>query len=258
MDLRSTKDFKSKTCKFNSSEISPTRCNNCCILLDLFHYYKARCSEPQILNCKFKMKPELVKRQLDSRFTNLSSNEGSYVYSNNQNDSQMCKIFHQNIRGLSHKIDELMLSLSEINPQVLCITEHHLNSNEINSMDYGQYTLGARYCRRLFNQGGAAIFVPSNIDSEVVELGSFCREKDLEICATKIQLTLTSLLILCVYRSPSDFLYFLTQFFFFNFFIYVQLIHTALGDNPTGYRTCRDNKCKANKSSIILHSPYDI
>jgi len=24
---------------------------NCCILLDLFHYYKAWCSEPQILNC---------------------------------------------------------------------------------------------------------------------------------------------------------------------------------------------------------------
>ena len=132
------------------------------------------------------MNPELVKRQLDSRLTNLSINEGSHRYSNNKNDSQMCKIFHQNIRGLSHKIDELMLSLSEINPQVLCITEHHLNSNEINSMDYGQYTLGARYCRRLFNQGGAAIFVPSNIDSEVVELGSFCREKDLEICATKI------------------------------------------------------------------------
>ena len=62
----------------------------------------------------------------------------------------MCKIFHQNIRGLSHKIDELMLSLSETNPQVLCITDHHLNSNEMNTMDYGQYTLRAQYCRRLF------------------------------------------------------------------------------------------------------------
>ena len=41
-------------------------------------------------------------------------------------------------------------------------------------------------------------------------------------------------------------------------FIYVQLIHTALGDLPTGYRTCRDNTCKANKSSIILHSPYNM
>ena len=95
---------------------------------------------------------------------------------------------------------------------MLCITEHHLNSNEINTMDYGQYTLRAQYCRRLFNQGGAAIFIHNNIDSEVTELSSFCREKDLEICATKIQLISASLLILCVYRSPSgDFSYFLTQ-----------------------------------------------
>ena len=37
--------------KYNC-EISPTRCNNCncCILLDLFHNYKAWCTEPQILN----------------------------------------------------------------------------------------------------------------------------------------------------------------------------------------------------------------
>jgi hypothetical protein len=41
-------------------------------------------------------------------------------------------------------------------------------------------------------------------------------------------------------------------------FIYVQLIHTALGDHPTGYRTCRDNTRKANKNSIILHSPYNM
>jgi len=34
--------------------------------------------------------------------------------------------FHQNIRGLTHKTDELLISLSSVNPQVLCVTEHHL------------------------------------------------------------------------------------------------------------------------------------
>ena len=36
------------------------------------------------------------------------------------------KIFHQNIRGLRNKIDELTLHLSDCVPQVLCFTEHHL------------------------------------------------------------------------------------------------------------------------------------
>jgi len=36
------------------------------------------------------------------------------------------KIFHQNIRGLRNKIDELIMHLSECIPQVLCFTEHHL------------------------------------------------------------------------------------------------------------------------------------
>jgi hypothetical protein len=36
------------------------------------------------------------------------------------------KIFHQNVRGTTHKTKELLISLSQVNPQVLCLTEHHL------------------------------------------------------------------------------------------------------------------------------------
>jgi hypothetical protein len=36
------------------------------------------------------------------------------------------KIFHQNIRGLKSKVDELSNSLSSDYPHVMCLTEHHL------------------------------------------------------------------------------------------------------------------------------------
>ena len=82
-------------------------------------------------------------------------------------------IFHQNIRGITHKTEELLLSLSEINPQVLCITEHHLRSEEINLINLGQYTLGAHYCRWHFRQGGIAIFTLNNIVFDVIDINQF-------------------------------------------------------------------------------------
>ena len=58
--------------------------------------------------------------------------------------------FHQNIRGLTYKVDELLISLSDINPQVPCVTDHHLRPDEINSVHLGHYTLGTHYCRRFY------------------------------------------------------------------------------------------------------------
>jgi hypothetical protein len=39
-------------------------------------------------------------------------------------------MFHQNIRGLLNKSEELVSSLSLDFPQVLCLTEHHLKHFE--------------------------------------------------------------------------------------------------------------------------------
>jgi len=40
-------------------------------------------------------------------------------------------VFHQNIRGLLNKSEELITSLSPGFPQVLCLNEHHLKHFEI-------------------------------------------------------------------------------------------------------------------------------
>ena len=37
-------------------------------------------------------------------------------------------ILHQNVRGLKNKIDEFLISLPQNEPQVICITEHHLQN----------------------------------------------------------------------------------------------------------------------------------
>jgi hypothetical protein len=68
-------------------------------------------------------------------------------------------IYHQNIRGLQNKIDELLMLWSANFPHIICFTEHHLGKDEINCFDINSYYLGANYCWVNHKHGGACIFV---------------------------------------------------------------------------------------------------
>ncbi len=41
-------------------------------------------------------------------------------------------IYHQNIRGLKCKINEFIISMTEVMPHLICITEHHLHDSDSN------------------------------------------------------------------------------------------------------------------------------
>ena len=97
-------------------------------------------------------------------------------------------------------------------PQVLCVSEHHLCSEEINNIKFSPYILGAQYCRQHCKMGGVAIFVTNNIKFNTIDLEQFSNEKDLEACALRISLAQKNLIIVCIYRSPTgDFKYFIKQ-----------------------------------------------
>jgi len=54
------------------------------------------------------------------------------------------KIFHQNIRGLKSKVDELPNSLLPDYPNILCLTEHHLKNFEIDNLPIDRFKLGSK------------------------------------------------------------------------------------------------------------------
>jgi hypothetical protein len=54
----------------------------------------------------------------------------SIINSNNYK-KQILKMYHQNICDLEFKFDELLASLYLDLPDILCISEHHLNSMQI-------------------------------------------------------------------------------------------------------------------------------
>jgi len=74
-------------------------------------------------------------------------------------------LLHPNIRGIFKKIDEFLISLSSNALQVICLTEHHLMTEEIGNVNLGQYTLGALFCRQIYKHGGVCIYVSKDISS---------------------------------------------------------------------------------------------
>jgi hypothetical protein len=93
-----------------------------------------------------------VKKQTPNRTVpdylkpNLNSNTRTrpfHITQNNGNENRdtpshknqpLFVIYHQNIQGLKGKTNEIMLSLTSCNPNIICLTEHHLLHNEIDTI----------------------------------------------------------------------------------------------------------------------------
>jgi exonuclease III len=119
-------------------------------------------------------------------------------------------IYNQNIQGSKSKLNEFMITLSEIKPHVICISEHHLNNSYLNMSHIPSYRLGANYCRTTLKCGGTCIFVHEDVHFSNINLSEHCMERDLEITALKVTFKKKSFIILCLYRAPSgDLEYFL-------------------------------------------------
>lgn len=117
-------------------------------------------------------------------------------------------IYHQNIRGIINKADELLLSFTSELPHIICLSEHHLKEYEISSILLEQYVLANKYCRKNFKQGGVCIYVRENIQFKKINNIVNCKEKDLEMCG--INVDSINMCIVCIYRAPiGDFNYFL-------------------------------------------------
>jgi hypothetical protein len=80
------------------------------------------------------------------------------------------------------KSGEILGHLHPHYPQVLCLTEHHLKKFRIK---HTNYNLGTYYCREQYEKGGVAIYIHKSIQCTKVSIDTYCKEKDVEICAVK-------------------------------------------------------------------------
>jgi exonuclease III len=119
-------------------------------------------------------------------------------------------IFHQNIQGLRNKVNELLLSIYSVKPQIICLSEHHMKYDEINTLHIPSYKLSANFSRTTLKCGGVCIFVHNDIQFTNISLLNHNKEQDLEITAIKIKFPTKNVIVFCIYRAPSgDMDYFL-------------------------------------------------
>jgi len=69
------------------------------------------------------------------------------------------------------------MSLSSNASQVICLTEHHLMTEETGNVNLGQYTLGATFCRQTYKHGGVRINVSKDIQFNTINLDQYNKEK---------------------------------------------------------------------------------
>jgi len=129
------------------------------------------------------MRPRLSKRQ------KKPGQQGVIIFMVDDNQgptNNTVPILHQDICGLRRKTDELISSISPIFPQVLCFSEHHLKTFELNQIIINGYKLGAAQSRQVLKGGGVCIFIRNSLECTSIDLDKYCKEQFIEICMLKL------------------------------------------------------------------------
>jgi hypothetical protein len=71
------------------------------------------------------------------------------IYNKSKNMNTII-LYHQNIRSITNKIDELSIHMQKncIGPHFICLTEHHLKETEITNFSLEGYKLASEFCTK--------------------------------------------------------------------------------------------------------------
>jgi len=159
------------------------------------------------------------------------------------------QLYHQNIRGLHNKIDELTTQWTNHCPHLLCLTEHHLKEFKINNVHIENYTLGASNCRHSRTHGGVGIFVHNSLSYTAINLNKIGNDYDFETCAIKLMVSTNTYHILCIYRPPGG--------NFTTFLLHLESAITQLYSNTMNLIICGDinvNYLQDSRNKSLLNS----
>jgi hypothetical protein len=93
-------------------------------------------------------KTNMIKQS--SGITHSKDNHSSSKLVQDHKNSNLI-IFYQNIQGIRNKVGDFLISLSANEPQIICLSEHHLRTEEIDKLNLYQYIIGTSFCRQHYS-----------------------------------------------------------------------------------------------------------
>jgi hypothetical protein len=85
-----------------------------------------------------------------------------------------------------------------------------MNIMEINFMNLENYNTGAQFCRASNGKGVVVMYIHNSLKFTITDLCKYSKEKDIEICGVKLNVSSSIVYIITVYRPPvGKFNYFL-------------------------------------------------
>ena len=146
-------------------------------------------------------------KNLSCRQPSITSTDQEFFVGNTttRKSTSSLRIYHQNIRSLMSKKEELNVIMKDksVNSHLICLSEHHLKTQEITKFTLNSYKIAASFCGEEVPKGGVCIMTRHNIQFATIDLFSFCIERIFEICEIEVNSKNKKIIVGCIYRSPS-------------------------------------------------------
>lgn len=124
-------------------------------------------------------------------------------------------ILHQNIQGITSKVNELETLVNTHKLDILCFSEIFIKHSNINKLQIAGYRLADSFCRSK-SRGGVCIYVKNELNFKKLDSISYLSmELNFECCG--IILPELNYVVICIYRTPNS-----------NFEIFIKTLETLL------------------------------
>ncbi|CAH0555186.1 unnamed protein product [Brassicogethes aeneus] len=166
---------------FNECKSDVTRCTNCILS-----------------NEKYGLK-------LKTNHTSWDINQSKNLFQvpKNCKSGKSFKVFHLNCRSIRNKVLELETLAANLNPQIMCFTEHWLSPAEIKLYNIQNYKQINNFSREHIKGGGTVIYAKTNLSMCPISYNVTAVERVFEYTSSKLYLNNKKTIIVCVYRSPN-------------------------------------------------------
>ena len=108
------------------------------------------------------------------------------------------------MQGLANEIDEIEVILTELQIDILCISEHWIGNNNIKNISFSDCNIVTYFSRLTNIHGGSLILIKSCIKSkEILSIKSLSVECHVELCAISFCIGRTKFTNITLYRPPN-------------------------------------------------------